>query len=211
MGLFPALRNTPGGFTFGDGLVPQIWFCCALLTCVYPNKISLLVLLGVAGVFDFWWRLPIVTPSIYFQALISTQILLTAVHLFLRRASFRISPAEFIETFRTSALGLLVALFFVAGFHKFTWQARVEAGAFFRLIAGYYAPFLHLSRISSLAIWLLTAGGELLIAIGLLFQRTRGAALLSCLAFACFVGSVVYGFGAAVLAVWGVLGSCFLF
>jgi hypothetical protein len=71
MGLFPALRNTPNGTTLGDGPVPEVWFCCALLVLAYPNRVWSLVLLGIAGVFDLWWRLPTVTPSIYFHGLIS--------------------------------------------------------------------------------------------------------------------------------------------
>ncbi len=200
MGLFPALRNTPNGTTLGDGLVPQVWFCCALLTLAYPNKVWSLVLLGIAGVFDLWWRLPIVTPSIYFHGLISLQILLTAIFLLGRRWRLRISPAEFIDSFRTPVLGLLIALFFFSGFHKLTYAAPGMTTNFFRLVAGYYVPFLSTAHLPRIAIWLGTLGGELAMAATLLFQRTRPVALLLCVGFACFVGTVVYGFGAIVLA-----------
>jgi hypothetical protein len=200
MGVFPALRHTPNGATFGDGLVPQMWFCCALLTLVYPNRVWSLVLLGTAGVFDLWWRLPTVTPSIYFHGFISMQILLTALYLLARRHGLRISAAEFIDSFRTPVLGLLIALFFFSGFHKLSYGSPAATTGFFRLVAGYYLPFLSTAHLPRIAIWFITVSGELGMAGTLLFQRTRAVALTLCVGFACFVGTVVYGFGAIVLA-----------
>ena len=158
------------------------------------------MLLGIAGVFDLWWRLPTVTPSIYFHGLISVQVLLTALQLLVSRRSFRIPPAEFIDSFRTSVLGLLIVLFSFAVFHKFTWRSPGWTAGFFHLLARYYLPFLPIERVPSIAMWLPTVGGELVIAATLLFRRTRWVALLLCIGFACFVGSIVYGFGAIVLA-----------
>jgi len=200
MGLFPALRKTPNGTTLGDGPVPEVWFCCALLVLLYPNRVWSLVLLGIAGVFDLWWRLPTVTPSIYFHGLISLQILLTALYLIARRRRLRIPPAEFIDSFRTPVLGLLIALFFFSGFHKLSYGGPAATTSFFRLVAGYYLPFLPTAHLPRIAIWFLTVAGELGMATTLFFQRTRPAALLLCVGFACFVGTVVYGFGAIVLA-----------
>src|SRR5262245_4169397 len=200
MGLFAKLRNTPNGFTFGDGLVPQVWFGCALVALAYPQRVWSLMLLGIAGAFDFWWRLPYATPSIYFHALISVQVLLTGLHLLVSRRSFRILPEEFIDNFRPSVLGLLIVLFSFAAFHKLTWNAPASTAHFFHLLARYYLPFPLLDRIPDIGWWLLTVGGELVIAVTLLFQRTRWFALPLCVVFACFVGSIVYGFGAIVLA-----------
>ena len=212
MGLFSALRNTPNAVTFGDGLVPQVWFCCALVVLAYPQRVWSLMLLGIAGAFDFWWRLPTVTPSIYFHGLISVQVLLTALYLLVRRRKFRIPPAEFIDTFRTSVLGLLIVLFSFAVFHKFTWRSPSWTAGFFHLITRYYLPFLPIQRVPNFALWLLTVGGELVITAMLLFQRTRWVALLLCAGFACFVGSTVYGFGAIVLAsLTPLLATCLIF
>lgn len=200
MGLFAKLRNTPNGFTFGDGLVPQVWFGCALVALAYPQSVWTLILLGIAGAYDFWWRLPYATPSIYFHALISVQVLVTALHLLVSRRSFRILPEEFIDYFRPSVLGLLIVLFSFAVFHKLTSSAPALTAHFFHLLTRYYLPFLPLYRIPNIGWWLLTVGGELVIAVTLLFQRTRWLALPLCVVFACFVGSIVYGFGAIVLA-----------
>ena len=71
IGLFPELRSTPNGSTLGDGLVPQIWFGCALLTLAVPHKVWCLMLLAVAGLLDFWRRLPVSTASLYFHAVVS--------------------------------------------------------------------------------------------------------------------------------------------
>jgi len=200
MGLFSQLRNTPNGVTFGDGVVPQIWFFCALLTLAYPESVWSLTLLGITGVFDLWWRLPTVTPSIYFQGLVSAQVLLTTVRLLVTRRSFRIRPAAFIESFQTSVLGLLIVLFSFAVFHKLTWRAPGWTAGFFHLLGRYYLPFSAIQRVPNLVLWFLTVAGELVIAATLLFRRTRWVGLLLCTGFACFVGSIVYGFGAIVLA-----------
>src|SRR5262245_27496830 len=61
MGLFPEWRSTPDGTGLGDGFSAQVWFGCALLTLAFPNRVWCLVLLSVAGLLDFWWRLPIST------------------------------------------------------------------------------------------------------------------------------------------------------
>jgi hypothetical protein len=199
MGLFAALRDTPNGFTFGDGPVPQLWFCCALLTLVFPDSVLSLAVLALADVTDFWWRLPVVTPSIYFQTLIAAQVLVTAAVIAVRR-KLRVAAGEFIEYFRKPLLALLVGLFFFAAFHKLTAAAHSESAGFFRLIAGYYAPWFPAWRIPNGIFWLATVTGEMAIALMLFFQGSRSLGLLLCIGFACFVGSTVYGFGAIVLA-----------
>jgi len=200
MGLFAALRNTPGGFSYGDGRVPEFWFCCALLTLVFADSVFSLVLLASADVFDFWWRLPVVTPSIYFQALIAAQILFTWMVLLAYKRKLRIGPGEFIENLRKPVLALLCGLFFFAAFHKLTSTAQAQSANFFRLIASYYAPFLPVNRVPRILLWLSTVIGELAIPATLCFRRSRFVGIVLCIGFACFVGSTVYGFGAAVLA-----------
>jgi hypothetical protein len=54
--------------------------------------------------------------------------------------------------------------------------------------------------------WFLTVCGEATIGVTLLFHRTRLVGLVLGVAFACLVGSVVYGFGAIVLASVASLG-----
>jgi hypothetical protein len=199
MGLFAALRDTPNGFTFGDGPVPQLWFCCALLTLVFPDSVLSLALLALADITDFWWRLPVVTPSIYFQALIAAQVLVTAALIAVRR-KLRVKRGEFIENLRKPLLGLLIGLFFFAAFHKLTAAAQSDSAEFFRLIAGYYVPWFPVWRIPNDLFWLCTIAGEMAIALMLFFHRSRSIGLLLCIGFACFIGSTVYGFGAIVLA-----------
>src|SRR5215203_484572 len=90
MGLFRELRSTPDGSGLGDGISAQVWFGCALLTLAFPGKVWCLVLLSLAGLLDFWWRLPISTASLYFHAVVSSQIVFTAVWLVARHRTLRI-------------------------------------------------------------------------------------------------------------------------
>lgn len=211
MGLIRAWRASPGGSGFGDGLVPQIWFACGVMTLLLPHRVSVLALFTAAGVYDLWWRLPIVTPSIFFHGLVSAQVLLTLFYLALRNASRglgpRVTPAEFMSAFRASALALLLTLFLFAVLHKFTDTSRDWTAGFFHQIAKYYMPFFPMYSIPRGYYWLLTVGGEALIVALLAFRRTRPLAVLSGIAFACFVGTVVYGFGSIVLATFLALSA----
>ncbi len=200
MGLFPELRSTPNGTTLGDGLVPQIWFASALLTLAVPHKVWCLVLLAMAGLLDFWWRLPVSTASLYFHAAVSGLILFTALCLFAKHRSLQISPSAFIESFRAPLLGLLVVLFCVSAFHKLTRAATYASVDFFRLLGRYYIPLLPENGGPRLLMWFFTVAGEATIGAALLFRRTRLAGLVLGVGFACLVGSIVYGFGSIVLA-----------
>lgn len=200
MGLFPELRNTPDGTGLGDGFSAQIWFGCALVTLAFPSRVWCLVLLSLAGLLDFWWRLPISTASLYFHAVVSSQIVFTMVCLVAKKRTLRISPETFIEGLRASMVGLLGVLFCVAAFHKLTPSATYASAEFFRWIGRYYVPFLPQDGGPRLLTWLMTVSGEATIGTALLFRRTRLGGLVLGVGFACLVGSVVYGFGAIVLA-----------
>jgi len=186
------LRSTPNGSTLGDGLVPQIWFGCALLTLAVPHKVWCLMLLAVAGLLDFWWRLP-VTASLYFHAVVSGLILFAALCVFAKPRSLWISPSAFIESFRAPLLGLLVVLFCVSAFHKLTRAATYSSVDFFRLLGRYYVPFLPASGGPRLLMWFFTVAGEATIGATLLFRQTRLMGLVLGVGFACLVGSIVYG------------------
>jgi len=200
MGLFRELRSTPNGSTLGDGLFSQIWFGSALLTLAFPHRVWSLVLLAFAGVLDFWSRLPVSTASLYFHAVVSAQVLFTALCLVVKHRRFRISPALYIESLRAPMLGLLGVLFCIAAFHKLTAAATYSSAEFFRLLGRYYLPFLPANGGPRLLMWLLTVGGEATIGVALLFRRTRLGGLVLAVGFACLVGAIIYGFGAIVLA-----------
>ncbi len=200
MGVFPGFRNTPNGYTLGDGVVPLVWFCCALLTLAFPTRVWSVVLLAMTGLYDFWWRLPVATPSIYFHALVSAQIAFTAAYLVVRQRTLHLSSAAFIDALRKPILGLLVGLFFFGAFHKLTGSAIAATSDFFALVSRYYVPFLPMWRVPDVMCWLVTIGGEGAIACTLLFKRTRWVGVLLCIGFTAFVGSTVYGFGAIILA-----------
>ncbi len=200
MGLFRALRSTPDGTGLGDGFTAQIWFACALVTLAFPNRVWCLVLLSAAGLLDFWWRLPMSTASLYFHAVVSCQIVFTMAWLVAKHRTLRISPETFIESLRTSMVGLLGVLFCMAAFHKLTPSATYASAEFFRWIGRYYIPVLPQDGGPRLLMWFLTVCGEATIGMALLFRRTRPAGLVLGVGFACLVGSIVYGFGAIVLA-----------
>jgi hypothetical protein len=200
MGLFRELRSTPDGTGFGDGFFAQVWFGCALLTLAFPRRVWCLVLLSLAELLDFWWRLPLTTASLYFHAVVSSQIVFTTVWLVAKRRTLRISPETLIESLRASMVGLLGVLFCVAAFHKLTRGATYESAEFFRRIGRYYVPHLPQAGGPSLLTWFITVGGEATIGTALLFRRTRLGGLVLGVGFACVVGSIVYGFGAIVLA-----------
>jgi hypothetical protein len=200
MGLFRELRSTPDGSGLGDGISAQVWFGCALLTLAFPGRVWCLVLLSLAGLLDFWWRLPISTASLYFHAVVSSQIVFTAVWLVARHRTLRISPDIFMESLRASMVALLGVLFCFAAFHKLTRGATFSSGEFFRWIGKYYFPFLSQVSAPRHLTWLLTVSGEAIIGTAVLFRQTRLVGLILGVGFACLVGSTVYGFGAIVLA-----------
>ena len=206
MGLFPEWRATPNGATLGDGWVPQVWFAAALLTLARPRVWSL-VLLAACGVFDLWWRLPVSSPSIFFHGLVSAQLLVTAVGAVVAERSLRITGESYIERLRAPLLSLLVILFAFAVFHKFTSTAFYWTSGFFDLLTSYYAPFYPADGIPVSVHWGLTVGGEAILGAALFFRRTRALGVLACVAFACFVGMVVYGFGSIVMAAAFSLGA----
>jgi len=199
MGLFASLRSTPGGVTLGDGPTAQLWFVCALVALATPRVWSLL-LLACAGAFDFYWRLPIVSPSMFFNGLVTTQLLVTALDLAIRERTLRIDPAAFMLRLRPGMLALLVVLFFFAVFHKLTPTSIEWSAGFFHLMGFYYAPFLPLYRVPDWFLWLLTVVGEGAIFLAFLVPRTRALAVPLLIAFASFVGVLVYGFGSILLA-----------
>lgn len=206
MGLFAGLRSTPDGTGLGDGFSAQIWFGCALLVLAFPNRVWWLALLGVAGLLDFWRRLPVSTASLYFHAVVSGQIVFTTARLVVRHRTLRISPATFVESLRASMLPLLGVLFCFAAFHKLTRGATYASAEFFGWIGRYYVPFLPQDGGPRLLTWFMTVCGEATIGAALLFRRTRLVGLVLGVGFACLVGSVVYGFGAIVLASVASLG-----
>jgi hypothetical protein len=200
MGLFRGLRSTPDGSGLGDGLTAQVWFGCALLTLAFPARVWCLVLLSLAGLLDFWWRLPISTASLYFQAVVSSQIVFTAAWLAARHRTLRLPPELFIASLRASMVALLGVLFCFAAFHKLTRGATFASAEFFRWIGRYYFPFLPEFSVPRQLTWLMTFGGEAIIGTAILFRPTRLGGLVLGVGFACLVGSTVYGFGAIVLA-----------
>jgi hypothetical protein len=210
MGLFPELRSTPDGSGLGDGFSAQVWFGCALLTLAFPGRVWCLVLLSLAGLLDFWWRLPISTASLYFHAVVSSQIVFTTVWLVVKHRTLRISPDTFIESLRASMVGLLGVLFCFAAFHKITPGATYASAEFFRWLGRYYVPFVPQDGGPRLLTWFMTVSSEVTIGTALLFRRTRLGGLVLGIGFACLVGSIVYGFGAIVLASLMSLGAASL-
>ncbi|MFT2009016.1 hypothetical protein ACMA1I_10105 [Pontibacter sp. 13R65] len=176
--------------SFTGNLTYFLFTCTAIALIAKPSSVVRLLLFIIMQMYQAYVELPVISNHWLITTFVNLTILQSFVYLIIKRRSFYIDKAEFLETFAPLVKMELIVLYFYAVFHKLNagfFDTESSCAVEFLLLQNNYYNILPSSKtLLTLNIYA-TLIIEILIPVLIIIRKTRTWGILIGLLFHCII------------------------